>query len=290
MDAAVGGRRSGRKALAVLAVVAVVTLTAVAVTGVVSRSVRSSAPACPSPAPPPTVIMTVGDSITAGIVMDRSLTPSYRGELGRLLDAACVPHTFVVTALDATGCGHWTPLLADQMAAHHPDVVMIACGTNDRMDDKTAAQVTAWEGVYGGLIDAALSADPDVVVYPAYVQYSAGRRASGCLPPQWYSQPWQPESEAKVNEAIARVVASRHEDRGRVPAVVDYQIIPESYLDDCGVHPAPGGYDVMGRIAYNTIGPRLGAPPVPVPCGLTGRRPGGPGPDWKPCQRMNLNP
>jgi len=251
----------------------------------------AAAAECPSPAPAPKVILTVGDSITEGATMAGSVSPSYRAELGRLLDAACLPHTFVTAAVGGTTCGYWSSRMAGLMAQHQPDVVLINCGTNDRMDNKTSAQISAWEGVYRGLFDTALDADPDVIAFPAWVQYSAGRPSEGCTTPPGPSPSWLPASQAKVNDAIYRSMRVIDEFGHRVPGWIDYQPIPEAYLDQCGVHPTAGGYDVMGRIAYNTIAPHLvTVPAADLPCGLTGRRPGGAVPNWIPCERVNLNP
>lgn len=274
-----------RRAVAWLAVV----VCAAALVAVRPEPATGARLAC-QPAPTKT-ILTVGDSITEGATMAGSAGPSYRAELGRLLDAACIPHTFAVAAVGGTTCGYWTTRMAVLMTTHHPDVVLVNCGTNDRMDTKTAAQTTAWEGVYRGLFDTVLDMDPDVIAYPSWVQYSAGRPSTGCTTPPGPSPSWLPASEAKLNDAIYRAMVVIDEWGARVPTWIDYQAIPEGYLDQCGVHPTPGGYDVMGRLAFNTIAPMLVAPPaVPLPCGLTGRRPGGPVPNWVPCQQMALNP
>lgn len=245
---------------------------------------RSVAATCPSPAPPEQVILTIGDSITEGATMTGSVSPSYRAELGRLLDDACVPHFFAVAAVGGTTCGYWSSRMAGLMTTYRPDIVLINCGTNDRMDTKTPSQITAWEGMYRSLFDTVLDSDPDVYAYPAFVQYSAGSVATGCT--AHGPIPWLPVSEAIGNDARYRAMRVIDEWGSRVPEFVDYQPIPEGYLDECGVHPTPGGYDVMGRIAFNRLAQHLGVPPVPLPCGLVGRRPGGVVPNWIPCQQM----
>lgn len=244
---------------------------------------------CPTPAPAPKTILTIGDSITAGVTMSGDEGPSYRAELGRLLTEACVPHTFVVAGANGTTCGYWTSRLAGLMLTYQPDVVLLNCGTNDNLVDLTQPQISVWEGGYRALITTILTADPDALVYPAWVQYSAGRMTDGCPWSQGSSPTWRPHSQAIVNDAIYRAVNSLPAYRGRIPAVIDYQPIPEGYLDVCGIHPTPGGYDLMGRIAYNTIAARLVSPPLAeLPCGLTGRRPGHLVGSWTPCQRMVL--
>ena len=227
----------------------------------------------------------VGKTTMVGSVSD-----SYRAELGRLLSEACIPHRFVVAAAGGTTCGYWSSRMASLVTTHQPDLIVLACGTNDRMDNKTSAQISAWEGVYRGLLDTALDLDPDVIVWPTWVQYSAGRATPECTTPPGPSPAWLPASEAKVNDAIYRSVRVIDEFGKRVPGWIDLQAIPEGYLDVCGVHPTPGGYDVMGRVIFNAIAGSLVTPPAaPLPCGLTGRRPGGAVPNWIPCERMGLN-
>ncbi|MGC4769194.1 SGNH/GDSL hydrolase family protein [Micromonospora sp. DT44] len=270
---------------------------AVAVVAVAVLAVRpepatgAAAATCPSPAPAAKTILTVGDSITEGATMQGSVSPSYRAELGRLLDAACIPHTFAVGALGGTTCGYWSSRMASLVTTHRPDVIVLACGTNNNLSAASAEQVATFEATYRGLLDTALDLDPDVIVWPTWVQYSAGRPTPACAAGGGLPGPaWLPASEAKVNDAIYRAVRVVDEFGRRVPGWIDLQSIPEGYLDECGVHPTPGGYDVMGRLIFNTIAASLVTPPqAPLPCGLTGRRPGGQVPNWIPCQQMAVN-
>lgn len=257
--------------------------------GVVARPEPAIGAQAGCDAAPERVILTVGDSITEGATMTSSVSASYRAELGRLLDEACVPHQWVVAGVGGTPCGYWSPRIADLMATYRPNIVLIACGTNDRLLGKSAAEVTAWEGMYRALFDAVLDADPNVLAFPAFVQYSASRTATGCTTPPGFGPPWLPNSEAVINDALFRSMRVIDEWGQRVPEFIDYQPIPEGYLDQCGVHPTPGGYDVMGRLAFARIAPQLGVPAAPLPCGLTGTRPGGGLPDWIPCERMAVN-
>ncbi|MEV4384400.1 SGNH/GDSL hydrolase family protein [Micromonospora sp. NPDC049580] len=271
---------------------AVAVLLVAALGGVLARPRQATGAdvTCPSPAPAERVILTIGDSITEGATMAGSVSDGYRAELGRLLDGACIPHRFVVAAAGGTTCGYWTSRMAALVTTHRPDLIVLACGTNDRLDDKSSTQIAAWEGVYRGLLDTALDLDDDVIVWPSWVQYSAGRATPACTTPPGPSPAWLPASEAKVNDAIYRAVKVIAEFGGRVPGWIDLQSIPEAYLDQCGVHPTPGGYDVMGRLIFNAIAGSLVTPPsAPLPCGLTGRRPGGPIPNWTPCERMAVN-
>ncbi|MCF0094161.1 SGNH/GDSL hydrolase family protein [Micromonospora sp. MH99] len=251
---------------------------------------QAAAAACPAPTRPTMKILTVGDSITEGATMAGSVSAAYRAELGRLLNENCVPHTFAVAALGGTTCNYWTSRMAGLVSTQRPDLILVNCGTNNNLSTATETQLSAFEGTYRTLFDTALDMDPDVVMYPAWVQYSAGHGTTGCTTPPGPSPAWLPASEARVNDAIYRSIKVIDEFGDRVPTWIDYQSIPEGYLDQCGVHPTPAGYDVMGRLAYNTIAPRLGVPLVPLPCGLVGRRPGYPVGDWTPCATMNLNP
>ncbi|MGW5560830.1 SGNH/GDSL hydrolase family protein [Micromonospora sp. NPDC003944] len=251
---------------------------------------QTSAAACPVPGRPTTKILTVGDSITEGATMTESATAGYRAELGRLLDQSCVPHEFVVAAVGGVTCNYWSSRMASLVTTHQPDLILVNCGTNNNLSAASEAQIVAFERTYRALFDTALDLDPDVVMYPSWVQYSAGHPSTGCTTPPGPSPAWLPASEAKVNDAIYRSMRVIDEYGDRVPTWIDYQSVPEGYLDECGVHPTPGGYDVMGRLAYNAIAPRLGVAPAPLPCGLVGRRPGSPVGQWVPCATMNLNP
>jgi len=274
-----------RPVIAAAAVLLVVLSTA----GVAARTAEAGAAECPTPGAAPKVILTVGDSITEGATMAGSVSPSYRAELGRLLAEACIPHTFATAAVGGTTCGYWSSRIAGLMTTHRPDIVLIACGTNDRLDNKAGAQIAAWEGMYRALFDTVLDMDAGVVAYPAFVQYSAGRPSTGCTTPPGPSPAWLPVSEAVGNDARFRAMRVIDEWGRRVPEFVDWQPIPEGYLDQCGVHPTQGGYDVMGRLAFNRLAPRLGVSPAQPPCALTGRRPGGAVPNWIPCERMAVN-
>jgi len=272
------------------AAAAVVLVLVVAGAVVAARPRPSPGARVDCPPAPERVILTVGDSITEGATMAGSVSASYRAELGRLLSEACIPHRFVVAAVGGTTCGYWSSRMAGLMAEHQPDVVLIQCGTNNRLDNATSAQVSAFEATYRSLFDTVMDSDPDVLAWPAWVQYSAGRATPDCTTPPGPSPAWLPASEARVNDAIYRSIRVHAEFGKRIPTWIDYQAIPEGYLDVCGVHPTLGGYDVMGRIAFNTIAPHLVAPPqAALPCGLTGRRPGGVVPNWVPCQQMGLN-
>ncbi|MCX5066894.1 SGNH/GDSL hydrolase family protein [Micromonospora lupini] len=269
---------------------AVVVLVATAAAGVPPATSAAAAVTCPSPAPAERVILTIGDSITEGATMAGSVSAGYRAELGRLLDAACIPNRMVVAAMGGTTCGYWTSRMASLVTTHRPDLIILNCGTNNRLDNASADTVAAFESTYRALLDTALDLDPDVVVWPTWVQYSAGRATPACTTPPGPSPSWLPASEARVNDAIYRAVRVVDEFGKRVPGWIDLQSIPEGYLDACGVHPTEGGYAVMARLIFNAIAASLVSPPsAPLPCGLTGRRPGGAVPNWTPCEQMGIN-
>jgi len=235
----------------------------------------------------PIKILTVGDSITEGATMTGSVSPAYRAELGRLLDAACQPHEFVVAAKGGTTCNYWSDKMAGLMTTHHPDIVLINCGTNNRLDNKTPGERAAFGALYRSLFDTVVDSDPDVLAWPAWIQYSAGTTNAACTAHGPIT--WLRASQAMVNDELYRAMINVIDEWGdRIPSFIDYQGIPEGYLDDCGVHPTPGGYDMMGTIAYRKIAEKLGLPAVPEPCGLTGRRDGYPVPARKPCTTMGV--
>lgn len=232
----------------------------------------------------PITILTIGDSITVGAMPHGTVGPGFQRELGRLLTEAGQPHRIIVQAVSGTTCGYWSDKMYDLMINNRPDVVLIACGTNDRMDTRTPSQIETWEGMYRSLFDVVFDTSPTALGYPAWVQYSAGTTNPECT--DHGPLPWLRWAEAVANDAVYRAMRPIDEFGRRMPATIDYQVIPEGWLDECGVHPTQAGYDIMGTLAYNTIAPALGLPRAPTPCGMTGRRDGYPVPARKPCQRL----
>lgn len=274
----------------------IATLIAIAITGVAATPAQTPTTAtttCPTPAAPPLRILDIGTSLTRG---DNLTTPTgsdgYRTELSRLLDAACVPHEITIDAGSGKTCAHWTSRMAALVTTHQPDLILISCGTNDNLTGLSAAQVAAWEGMYRGLYDTALDLDPDVIMYPAFIQYPARLTATakqrctdmGGSP----ALDWMETNAELVNNAMLRAIKPLDEWHGRVPEFIDYQQIPHGYLDQCGVHPS--AWDVMGRIAYIRLAEKYGWPAVDTPCGLTGRKRTYSLNAWTPCTQMAINP
>lgn len=234
----------------------------------------AAASAAPFVSFPPVVIGTMGDSITSGAA--GGPLDSYRAELDRLLTEAQVPHTFVVAAVGGSPCEQWTASATAWVAANNLDYVLLACGTNNLVNSST---FPAFEANYRQLVTNLLAGRPGVKVFPAFIQYSA----IGGYPFPAKAPAWLASSEPQVNDSIYRVITAHPAWLTRIPGLADFQKIPESYLDEMGVHPTASGYAVMGGIWYNAMRPTTGWPDLaPVVCGLSGRRPGWGSPPYRP--------
>lgn len=241
---------------------------------------RAAAVAIPAPsATRPLVILTVGDSITVG---DSNAVPAadgYRTELDRLLTAAGVPHVFVVDAHGGWSCDALRSTAPAAVARYNPDFALLDCGTNDM---PTADRGNAFADVYADLLNRMWWASPSgqLKILPSWITYSTNLNKS----PNTGLQITEPV----VNDAIYRVWKSAAQRvTGQLTTPVDFQGIPEMYLDAGGIHPTAAGYTVMGRQWYRMLRDSYysdrGWPDPPVTCGLTGHRPDGYTQPYTPC-------
>lgn len=224
----------------------------------------------------PLRIMTMGDSITCGDGC--TPTSAYRAELGRLLTAAGVEHEFIVAAVGGSTCAYWLPRAYALTDQYRPDLVLLNCGTND---GPTPSQGSAFEATYRDLLTNLLSGGHwQTRVVPAYITYAA----VGGYPYPAKAPAWLATTVPVVNDAIWRSL-NVNDPHGplRIPASVDLQKIPEQYLDEGGIHPTVSGDIVAARLWYNALRPLYGWPDIaPLPCGLSGRRPGWGSPPYPP--------
>lgn len=244
-------------------------LAAAAPTGTAAATVSTAAVT-------PLKIMTMGDSITLG---DGSPLGAYRGELSRLLTEAGVAHEFIVAAEGGKGCDYWVPRAYALTDQHRPDLVLLNCGTNDGPLD--GAQGAAFEAKYRALLTNLLGGGHwQTRVVPAFVTYAS----VGGYPYPPKAAPWLATSIPIVNDSIYRsLFVNNPHGSLRIPATVGLGDIPETYLDTGGVHPTASGHIVAGRLWYRALAPLYGWPDIaPLPCGLSGRRPGAPSPPFVP--------
>jgi len=225
--------------------------------------------------PPALRILTLGDSITS--------PGQWQAELCRLMaQDAGVTCDLRNEAVSGTGCGYWPSRIAGLLAQHQPDMVILACGTNDwalspqaRADLGTAFRLTV-EAIY------TFQSSPRIRIVPALIQYS-----DHLIAPQWVV-----DSEPLVNSELYTNM-QYYAPAGWFTAILDWQYIASTptYLVaqengvPAGLHPTPRGNRYMGRLAYDRIAAGMGWPATSEPplCDLYGTRRPYPRPAYIPC-------
>lgn len=225
------------------------------------------APAPGRAEPVPVRILAVGDSITAA--------GRWQAELDRLLTAAAVPHVIETEALSGSRCNRWPGLMPGILAAHQPDLVVLACGTNDDPNELCYGEpCTGW--AWRSIVEQVHTYRPGgALVLPALIQYS-----DPLIAPDWLLS-FEPRTNDAVYAQWSRYPSSWFAglvDLQRVPATADD-------LDAGGVHPTERGYRAYGRLVYDAAAAAMGWPAATDPplCGLYGHRRGYPRPSYTPC-------
>lgn len=197
--------------------------------------------ACAVPAesaPPPLRVMTLGDSITNG--GSASDHQGYRTALGARLARAGVAVRWSNRGVNGFTTQGLLEHVDGWLAEDHPDVVLLAIGTNDNLDPADVPQ-TAHR--LSDLLDRILASSPDVRVVMAQVAVSR--------------QPERAARERYVNSQISAVVATRGPrvtpaDLTGIPATPEYSVD--------GVHPNDAGYALMAYQWYLALVPVLYLP------------------------------
>lgn len=217
----------------------------------------------------PLDVLVLGDSRSAG-----STTDSYRAELDRLLRAGGVEPTWTVEAVSGTRCTYWQPRIAALLALHDPDLVILACGTND---DTSTVAARDELGTAIRVITETIRLHRGEVTptrqLGAYVQLSD---PYGVAP----AQAWVPPSEERANQVLAAQYAL-YLPHWTSLAVADLSRIPGNTvtLPD-GMHPSAYGHELTARLLYDAGAARGWWPTSSEPalCGLYGRAVGAPVP------------
>lgn len=220
-------------------------------------------------------ILSVGDSITG----PGSGHDSYRTELGRLLAAAGVTPTWVVAAVSGSRCTHWPSQIGGLLAQHDPDLVILACGTNDWAGSQADRDAT---GTAIRQVSEAIrlhrGETTPVRQIGAYVQLSDPYGIPSSLS-------WLPGNEEGVNRVLASTYAL-YLPYWTSLAVADLVPIPGNpvTLVD-GIHPTAHGYRLMARRFYDAGAGRgwWAATSEPAPCELYGHNLFTPVPAYMPC-------
>ncbi|HUC90075.1 MAG TPA: SGNH/GDSL hydrolase family protein [Patescibacteria group bacterium] len=217
----------------------------------------------------PVRILTIGDSITAA--------GKWQTEFGRLLTQAGVPNVIETEAVGGTRCDYWIPRIKAILDAHQPDLVVLACGTNDDVNSKTYGESSTGyalryitEAIHG------YRPSNPIKVLPALIQYS-----DPLVAPDWLLS-----SEPQTNDTLYRNM-QYYPIGSWLAGIANFQVIPATatYLDDGGVHPTDRGYRYMGRLVYNASYAVMGWPATteaPL-CDLYGHRKGYARPTYIPC-------
>lgn len=185
-------------------------------------------------------------------------------------------------AVSGTTCDYWVPRIQNILVTHNPDMLILACGTNNDAntqagrDQLGAAWRTIVETVYQ------FRTNPRVKIVPVLISYADAIRLTPATAWVGPSEPW-------VNDTIY-FNSMYYSPYGWFPGgFIDWQMLPSNppYMRD-SLHPSDLGEWLMGKVAYRQLAPGFGwpAPSSPVTCGLYGGRyPYGryTGPGSQPC-------
>lgn len=213
----------------------------------------------PTASPLPAVtVLSVGDSLTYGT--DGSPTSSYRGELSRLMRLTGQPHQWVVAAAPGSKCSWWVTRLDALITTHHPNIIFLACGTNDTSTDSTEADyrsILAVAAARGVQVVASLIGIPDM------------RSATNSVRPWIYG--WMETTNLAIRRALADFPAVPVANLERIPAT------PE-WLQADGIHWTARAEAAVGQIFYEAARAMRGwltfaQMRITKMCGLSGVRP-----------------
>lgn len=186
-------------------------------------------------------VLVVGDSISCGGFYPN---PGWCPELSRLLADAGVAHELIPAAVGATRCDYWANNIGPLLAQHHPDLVILGCGSND-----------------GGRTDVTGQARTDAVktavLSVANQANAAGARLLTGIP-SYSGGTLQPGLPAGESEAYAGIAAAFAVFGGTsfAPAMFDDSAMPPTvgvFVLSDEVHPTPAGYVVLAHDRYRAL-------------------------------------
>lgn len=236
----------------------------------------ASDPVCLPPESTPTTVtvLTLGDSITTPGLWQESFCNQLEAATTNVCDVRNV-------AVSGTRCDYWPSRIGALLAQHQPDLVIMACGTND--DTTTAAGRENLGTAFRLVVEAVHTfRTPAIPFAPVLIQYS-----DPLLAP-----PWVVASQPYTNDTLYTNLMY-YQPAGWFPGIVDWQVIPataeyligDPYPQQQGLHPTERGHRYAGRLAYDRIAPGMGWPASADPplCGLHGHRRGYPRPAYTEC-------
>lgn len=234
-----------------------------------------------APSAAPLRIMIVGDSISLGC--DDVPVAGWCGELTTLLADRGITVSIAGVVHSGWSCGALVSEYAARFNQLQPNVVILACGTNDVPNNPATAATlgTAWRTmVEYAYTHGALSV-------PVFVQYSNKEINDNV------GRSWLIPGEGMANDTI---YANRQLYVSATPlwfaGLIDFQRVPGdwNYLNGGtdGIHPNALGKQVYAKIVYRALRETYGWPDtVSEPCGMWGHRaiyaPG----NFTPCTALN---
>jgi lysophospholipase L1-like esterase len=206
---------------------------------------------------PPVRILLMGDSITAGGQWAAELCRLMLQDAGRTCDIRNA-------AVGGVDCAYFVPRVWDLLAQHTPDVVALACGTNEDINAFIYGEPrTSWS--WRAVTEAVRAWNPAVPMVTPFPMF-----ADPLLAPAWLVNSLPITIDRIYVEMMRCFTCYVNVDWTVIPATAPYQ-------DTSGFHPTPKGYKYQGRRVYDALAIKMGWPATNEPplCDLYGHRPGG---------------
>lgn len=191
---------------------------------------------------PSVTILTVGDSISS--------EGRWQARLSEMLASAGAPNTIVNKAVAGITCVETNTILTNAVLQQvNPDLVIIACGTNDNPNAiKYGEPETGW--ALRSMIERVHAWKATAKVMPALIQYSDPMLVSDT----------KISNEGRINDILYRNMLyypvgpwlAGIADLQYIPSTATYLRDTEPYPEARGIHPTERGYYYMARIMYDS--------------------------------------
>lgn len=198
------------------------------------------------------------------------------GPLTQILTDAGVPAVILNRAVSGTDCGYAAANINGWLAADTPDLVIVACGTNE--DTSSPAAVVHAGEHWRTIIEAAHIAG--ALTLPVFIQYSNPTLQAAA------GRTWLVPGEQRFNDQVVYQNLHYYQPYGWFAGLLDLQQVPSSADYTLrtgtggvwdGIHPTALGYQVYAALIYRELRNTYGWPDtVPQPCGMTGEEARGP--------------
>lgn len=212
----------------------------------------------------PLSIMVVGDSISLGC--DSAPLFGWCAELDSILTTRGIDHTIAGHVISGQSCVTLESGFATRFNAIDPDLVIMACGTNDAT--ATQAQIDWLGDRWRTMVEYAHT--HGAMLLPSFVQYSNPEINAE------NGRGWLVGSEGAANDTFFRQMAY-YSPYGWFAGLVDFQKVPGDWTyvagGSDGIHPNSLGQQVYAVLVYLALRVFYGWPDtVATPCGMWGHR------------------